>query len=63
LSILENAMSGNTDNFLERLKDDLEKIDVLSGSEIARIWSPKGQIMTRDTLAARFLVLDPPGFG
>jgi predicted nucleotide-binding protein len=51
LSILENAMSGNTDNFLERLKDDLEKIDVLSGSEIARIWSPKGQIMTRDTLA------------
>jgi predicted nucleotide-binding protein len=52
LSILENEMHSEPDKFLERLKGDLEKLDVLSGREIANIWSPKGQFMTRDSLAA-----------
>jgi predicted nucleotide-binding protein len=51
LSILENALATDSDNFLERLKRDLEKIDALSGYEIARIWSPKGQMITRDMVA------------
>jgi predicted nucleotide-binding protein len=51
LSILENALAADSDNFLERLKMDLEKIDALSGHEIARIWSPKGQMITRDMVA------------
>jgi hypothetical protein len=53
LSIIENVLAGDSDSFLQRLKDDLEKVDVLSGFEIAQVWSPKGQFMTRDTLAPR----------
>jgi predicted nucleotide-binding protein len=52
LSIIENELDRGSDQFLLRLKGDLEKMAVLSGFEIAQIWSPKGQIMTRDTLAA-----------
>jgi predicted nucleotide-binding protein len=52
LSVLENEMHEQPDKFLERLKGDLEKLDVLSGREIANLWSPKGQFMTRDSLAA-----------
>jgi predicted nucleotide-binding protein len=52
LSIFENALDAVADAFLQRLRDDIEKLDVLSGSEIAQVWAPKGQIMTRDTLAA-----------
>jgi predicted nucleotide-binding protein len=52
LSIIENELDRGPDQFLLRLKGDLERMEVLSGFDIAQIWSPKGQIMTRDTLAA-----------
>jgi predicted nucleotide-binding protein len=51
LSIFENALQGEPDKFLERLKADLEKIEVMSGHEIARAWAPKGQMITRDMVA------------
>ena len=52
LSIFENELAHGADTFLQRLKCDLEKLDVLSGHDIAVIWSPKGQRMTRDIVAA-----------
>jgi predicted nucleotide-binding protein len=60
LSIIENELDGVPDQFLLRLKGDLEKLEVLSGFEIAQVWSPKGQIMTRDTLAAGQRTQVPP---
>jgi predicted nucleotide-binding protein len=50
-SVLDIELSGMTDPFLARLKRELEKLEPLSAFDIAQIWSPKGQIMTRDTLA------------
>jgi predicted nucleotide-binding protein len=51
MSILENELDGQSDVFLTRLKDDLDKLDSVSAFEVAQHWAPKGQIMTRDTLA------------
>jgi len=51
LSIFETSLAAAPDNFLERLKADLEKIEVMSGHEIARAWVPKGQMITRDMMA------------
>lgn len=39
------------DRFLAKLLEDLGLLEALSPSEIAQLWSPKGQIMTRDTTA------------
>jgi hypothetical protein len=43
LSIFETSLAAAPDNFLERLKADLEKIEVMSGHEIARAWAPRGR--------------------
>ena len=45
--LLENS---DTDAFLARLLTDLDKLQPLTAAEIASIWMPKGQIMTRDTI-------------
>lgn len=51
LSILELEFSEAPDPVLAGLKSELEKLEPLSGFEIAKIWSPKGPVMSRDTLA------------
>lgn len=51
LSILETELSDNPDTFLAKLKERIEGLEPLSTIDVAQIWSPKGQIMTRDTLA------------
>jgi hypothetical protein len=51
ISVLEIELSEVPDSFLEKLKTDLEKVKLRSDFEFIRAWSPRGQIMTRDTLA------------
>jgi predicted nucleotide-binding protein len=50
-SILETELVGQADGFLAKLKGDLEKLEPMSQLDIARYWSPKGEIVTRDTIA------------
>ena len=51
VSILELELSQRSDPFLSRLKADIEKLEPMSSFDIQQQLSPKGQIMTRDTLA------------
>lgn len=51
ISILETETAEKHDPFLTNLKASLEKLEPLSAFDIAQRWSPKGQFMTRDTLA------------
>jgi predicted nucleotide-binding protein len=51
ISILETNLASQPDTFLSKLKADLEKLEPMSQFDFASLWSPKGQIMTRDTIA------------
>lgn len=50
ISVLQNELEEREDGFLENLKKELEKLEPLSTFEVAQHLSPKGQIMTRDTV-------------
>jgi predicted nucleotide-binding protein len=50
-SILITENANAADPFLTKLTSDLEKIEPLTAGEIIEIWSPKGQVMTRDMVA------------
>lgn len=50
ISILQNELEQREDGFLEKLKEQLEKLNPLSTVEVAEHLSPKGQFMTRDTV-------------
>ncbi|BDD87014.1 TIR domain-containing protein [Desulfofustis limnaeus] len=50
ISILQNEMDGQSDSFLEKLKKDVEELQAMSAFDVAEHLSPKGQIMTRDTV-------------
>ncbi len=50
LSILQNELADTEDGFLESLKADIEKLETASPFDVADHMSPKGQIMTRDTI-------------
>lgn len=50
LSILETALAVRPDSFLNRLKDEIDQLTVLSPWELAKRLSPNGPIMTRDTV-------------
>jgi predicted nucleotide-binding protein len=51
ISILQTEIDSRPDTFLAKLKDDLERLKPMSEFEVAQHWSPKGQIVTRDTVA------------
>jgi hypothetical protein len=51
VSILEIELSQASDPFLVRFKGDLEKLEPMSSADLQQQLLPKGQIMTRDTLA------------
>jgi predicted nucleotide-binding protein len=51
ISILETELASKPDTFLSKLKADLEKLEPMSQFDIAKHWSPKGQIITRDMIA------------
>lgn len=50
ISVLQNELEERNDGFLESLKKEVETLDPLSPFEVAQHLSPKGQIMTRDTV-------------
>ncbi|GLR48530.1 TIR domain-containing protein [Sphingomonas astaxanthinifaciens] len=50
-SILMTELKSAPDPFLAQLNDDLEKLEALDATAIVKIWSPKGQVMTRDRTA------------
>src|SRR5262249_49001515 len=52
ISILETELTSQPDAFLSNLKTQLDKFEAMSKIDIAREWSPEGQIRTRDTIAA-----------
>jgi predicted nucleotide-binding protein len=60
MSILESELEDRQDPFLTKLKSELDQLEPASKFEIAQYWSPKGQIMTRDTLALGQGVTLPP---
>jgi len=50
ISILQSELEERADGFLENLKQEVEKLKPLSTFDVAQHLSPKGQIMTRDTV-------------
>ena len=60
ISIITTENSTNNDSFLTKLTADIEILKHLSPSEIAQIWAPPGQIMTRDTTAVGQRTRVPP---
>jgi predicted nucleotide-binding protein len=48
-SILSAENETGADTFIAKLQEDLASSEPLSSGDIAQIWSPKGQVMTRDT--------------
>jgi len=50
-SILQGELDHKNNSFLAKLKDDLDRLRPLSAGEIAEIWRPKGEIITRDITA------------
>lgn len=51
ISILETELASQSDAFLAKLKAELETLEPMSQFDIAKHWSPKGQIITRDMIA------------
>lgn len=60
ISVLQNQIEERTDVFLESLKEEVERLSPLSPLEVAQHLSPKGQIMTRDTVVLGQGVQVPP---
>jgi predicted nucleotide-binding protein len=61
LSILENELADHPDSFLDKLKDDLNKLNPPADpSRLLEAWQPKGQVYTRDTLALGQGTQPPP---
>jgi predicted nucleotide-binding protein len=59
-SILLTENSDGNDVFLKQLLGDLDKLQPLTAFEIAHIWAPKGQVITRDMIAANQRTMVPP---
>ena len=50
ISILQSELEERGDGFLEKLRKEVEGLNPLSAFDVAQHLSPKGQIMTRDTV-------------
>lgn len=50
-SILQTELDSRADGFLESLRDQLRNTDSLTPSGVIEVLAPKGQVMTRDTVA------------
>ncbi len=51
LSILSSELSSAKDAYLESVKRDIEKLELLDSDEILNRLNPSGTVMTRDTTA------------
>lgn len=63
LSVIGNALEEGKDAFLEKLNSEIDDLEILSRGQVLELWRPKGQFMTRDTLAAGQGMLVPPHMG
>lgn len=61
-SILLTEVAEGSDSFLQQLLTDIDKVQPLTAGEIAQIWAPQGQIMTRDMVAAGQRTKVPPHY-
>jgi predicted nucleotide-binding protein len=59
-SILQMEVDHKSDAFLEKLKGDIDQLVVLSSEDVAQHLLPKGQVITRDSLAAGQGIQVPP---
>jgi predicted nucleotide-binding protein len=62
LSLLTTALSENSDPFISNLKGDVEKLNLLSQSQVIRAMQPSGTSMSRDSLAVTQGFRAPPHF-
>jgi predicted nucleotide-binding protein len=60
LSILETSLSQRKDSFLERLRDEAQETKTIVASDYVSYLRPKGQLMSRDSLAVTQGLLCPP---
>ncbi len=62
LSILTTELSKSIDSFLERLKNDVEKLPILCRADVIKGLCPSGGYTTRDSLAAHQGMWTPPHY-
>lgn len=62
ISILEIEINRSNDTFLSQLKEKIEKLAILTEGKVIRGLSPKGQIMTRDTIVISQGYWTPPHY-
>lgn len=60
LSILSSELSSAKDEYLESVRSDINKLELLSSSEILNRMNPSKRVMTRDTTAMGQGVKAPP---
>ena len=60
LSLLSTTLSEKSDPFISNLKDDVEKLNVLSQIQLIRVMQPSGTRMSRDSLAVTQGFQTPP---
>jgi hypothetical protein len=60
ISLLTTVLTENTDTFILKLKDEVEKLKVLSKGQIIRAMQPSGKFMSRDSLALTQGFRTPP---
>lgn len=51
LSIIHTELARRSDSFLEKLKDEVEKLELATASDVREYFRPKGHVMTRDMTA------------
>lgn len=59
-SILETARAGFSDNFLNRLAEELDGLSIASRQQVISVQRPSGKLFTRDTLALSQGFWTPP---
>ncbi len=60
ISILQNELDEREDGFLQNLKNEVDELKSISTFDVAQHLSPKGQIMTRDTVVLGQGIKIPP---
>ena len=60
LSLLSTVLAEKPDTFISNLKDDVEKLHVLSQSQVIGVLRPSGQLISRDSLAVTQGFRTPP---
>ena len=62
LSIIETELPNSNENFLQRLKDEIEKLSVKTEAKITRALRPTGNVISSDYIALNQGFRTPPHF-